>query len=172
MVDISSNSLVELQLFLDALSRIEDPVTLAIQVYDAAGADTHLKIKLIENSPYIVDDEAKNVPLVHARWSQITGLGDQRSPSPARSATQYRTSEHELKSDPQIPLLIQPTNASNPVRAGTTAAEQGGEFDEASHPEMKVRAADLKAPHCPRKRSGVQPEKGHAPAIRESLSIK
>ena len=42
MVDISSNGLVELQLFLDALRRIEDRVTPAIEVYDAAGADTHL----------------------------------------------------------------------------------------------------------------------------------
>ena len=53
MVDISSNGLVELQLFLDALGRIEDLVTPAIQVYDAAGADTHLKIIVIDNSRYI-----------------------------------------------------------------------------------------------------------------------
>ena len=53
MIDISSNGLVEFKLFLDALSRIEDRVTPAIEVYDAAGADTHLKIIVIDNSRYI-----------------------------------------------------------------------------------------------------------------------
>ena len=64
MVDVSSNGLVELQPFLDALGRIEDLVTTAIEVYDAAGADTHLNIIMINNSRYIIDDDAENVPLV------------------------------------------------------------------------------------------------------------
>ena len=65
MVDISNNGLVELQLFLNALGRIEDRVAPAIEVYDATGADTHLKIIMIGNSRYIMDDDAENVPLVN-----------------------------------------------------------------------------------------------------------
>ena len=68
MVDVSSNSLVELQLFLDALGRIEDRVTTAINVYDAAGADAYLKIIMIDNSRHNIDDDVENVPLVGDVW--------------------------------------------------------------------------------------------------------
>ena len=75
MVDISSNGLVELQLLLDAPSRIEDRVTPAIEVYDAAVADTHLKIIIIDNSRYIMDDGTENVPLVNEDFYKILGPG-------------------------------------------------------------------------------------------------
>ena len=65
MVGVSRNGLVELQTFLDAWSSIENRVTSAIEVYDVAVADTHLKIIMIDNSHYIMDDDAENVPLVN-----------------------------------------------------------------------------------------------------------
>ena len=59
MVGVSRNGFVELQIFSDALSRIENRVTPAIEVYDAAVADTHFKIIMIDNSRSIMDDDAE-----------------------------------------------------------------------------------------------------------------
>ena len=126
MVEISSNGLVSLETFLDALCAIEGRVTLPVEVWEATPAGTHLKVTIIYNSGYIMDDEAASVQSVDAEWFQTTDPGDHRPLSAASPATQHRPADHELRLDPLIPVPTQPTIAPTPIGAAIIADEHDG----------------------------------------------